>query len=215
MAGKRIYELLEKSTLEGTDYVAVDGSSLGEARKVAASKLLNFTNVAGSSDEYSSSKAYKVGDLVIHDNKLYKCTTACAAAPWSTNQGYFTQTTLASFGTDLKSSLTIQKIDFSTVSGVSTRGKIYKMGSLVWFNTIANLSTATTDKMISLGTLIPEGCRPSTGSSSGVLINCVDNTNDIVIEALLGDTGTITLYRKTGETPSASVFRVSASYFIG
>lgn len=119
MAGKRIYELTEKSTLEGSDYLAIDGSGLTEARKVAASKLLSFANVADSSDEYSSSKAYKVGDLVIHDNKLYKCTTACAAAPWSTNQGYFTQTTLASFGTDLKSSLAKQ-----TAVGINPIGAV-------------------------------------------------------------------------------------------
>lgn len=142
MAGKRIYELLEKSTLEGTDYVAVDGSSLGEARKVAASKLLNFTNVAGSSDEYSSSKAYKVGDLVIHDNKLYKCTTACAAAPWSTNQGYFTQTTLASFGTDLKSSLAWESITSQiTVNGATANSIMAsRVGRLVFVTGYANIS---------------------------------------------------------------------------
>ena len=89
------------------------------------------------------------------------------------------------------------------------------MGSLIWFNTIATLSAAATTKVIALGAPIPEECRPSSGSSSGVLVNCVDNTNDIVVEAILGDAGTITLYRKNGETPSASQFRVSAIYFIG
>ena len=121
MAGKRIYELTEKSTLEGSDYLAIDGSGLTEARKVAASKLLSFANVADSSDEYSSTKAYKVGDLVIHDNKLYECTTACSAAAWSTNQGYFSQRSLTTIGTELKSSLTWKEFTSGATSIPSTR----------------------------------------------------------------------------------------------
>ena len=106
MSGKRIYELTEKSGLENDYFMALDKSGTANAQKVNVSKILNpINNISGSADEYSSTKAYAVGDLVIHDNKLYKCTTACSAAAWSTNQGYFTQSTLTTELTNVKSSL--------------------------------------------------------------------------------------------------------------
>ena len=109
MSGKRIYELTEKSNLENDYFMALDKSGTANAQKVNVSKILNpINNISGSADEYSSTKAYAVGDLVIHDNKLYKCTTACSAAAWSTNQGYFTQSTLTTELTNVKSSLNNQ-----------------------------------------------------------------------------------------------------------
>lgn len=106
MSGKRIYELTEKSNLENDYFMAIDKSGTANAQKVNVSKILNpINNISGSADEYSASKAYSVGDLVIHDNKLYKCTTACSAAAWSTNSGYFTQSTLTTELTNVKSSL--------------------------------------------------------------------------------------------------------------
>lgn len=107
MSGKRIYELTEKSNLENDYFMALDKSGTANAQKVNVSKILNpISNISGSSDEYSASKAYTKGDLVIHDNKLYVCNTSCSAAAWSTNQGYFTQSTLATEVTNVKSSLT-------------------------------------------------------------------------------------------------------------
>lgn len=47
-----------------------------------------------SNDSYKSTKAYSVGDRVIHDNILYKCITACSAGSWSTNQSCFTVDTI-------------------------------------------------------------------------------------------------------------------------
>lgn len=106
MSGKRIYELTEKSNLENDYFMALDKSGTANAQKVNVSKILNpINNISGSSDEYSASKAYTKGELVIHDNKLYVCNTSCSAAAWSTNQGYFTQSTLATEVTNVKSSL--------------------------------------------------------------------------------------------------------------
>lgn len=53
-----------------------------EARKVDLSKYDEndaalFDNM---SDQYSASRTYDVGDICIHDNKLYKCVTAVATA---------------------------------------------------------------------------------------------------------------------------------------
>lgn len=119
MSGKRIYELTEKSNLENDYFMALDKSGTANAQKVNVSKILNpINNISGSADEYSSTKAYAVGDLVIHDNKLYKCTTACSAAAWSTNQGYFTQSTLTTELTNVKSSLNFNKL--GTITMVST-----------------------------------------------------------------------------------------------
>lgn len=58
-----------------------------------------------SSDAYSDSSPYKVGDYVIHDNKVYICTTACVAGSWATNSGYFTETSLTTAVTGLNSAL--------------------------------------------------------------------------------------------------------------
>lgn len=60
-----------------------------------------------SSDAYSDSSPYKVGDYVIHDNKVYRCTTACVAGSWATNSGYFTETSLTTAVTSLNSALTV------------------------------------------------------------------------------------------------------------
>ena len=115
MSGKRIYELTEKSNLENDYFMALDKSGTANAQKVNVSKILNpINNISGSADEYSSSKAYAVGDLVIHDNKLYKCTTACSAAAWSTNSGYFTQSTLTTELTNVKSSLAYKSEQLTT-----------------------------------------------------------------------------------------------------
>jgi len=105
MANKRIKDLVEKSTLVSGDYFPVDNSN--GTKKVDAEKItVPLGNISDANDEYSSSKAYKVGDMVIHDNVLYECTTACSAATWQTNQGYFTATTLANAVTTLNASLT-------------------------------------------------------------------------------------------------------------
>ena len=50
--------------------------------------------VSNNNDAYSASKAYAIGDLVIYNNVLYRCTTACSAASWDVNQSCFTADTL-------------------------------------------------------------------------------------------------------------------------
>lgn len=74
------------------------------ATKASQTDLNNVSQkVSKSSDAYSPSKPYKVGDLVIYDNKLYRCITACSAAAWSVNQGCFTADTLTNVVTSLTS----------------------------------------------------------------------------------------------------------------
>lgn len=52
------------------------------------------TALANMSDEFSTSKTYKVGQLCIKDDKLYRCTTAITTAEaW--NSSHWTETTIA------------------------------------------------------------------------------------------------------------------------
>lgn len=50
--------------------------------------------VSNSDDAYSSTRPYAVGELCIYNNVLYRCTTACSAGSWATNQSCFTSDTL-------------------------------------------------------------------------------------------------------------------------
>ena len=59
-----------------------------------------------SSDQYNTTKAYKVGDYVIHNDTLYKCITACSAGSWEANQNCFVTDTLTNAVTTLNSDLT-------------------------------------------------------------------------------------------------------------
>lgn len=106
---KRIKDLATASSITNSDYLAMDNGNNSASKKTSAMPL---KNVQGSSDVYSSLKAYKVGDLVIQNNQLYQCNTDCAAASWSTNSGYFDAVTLASavskLNDDLKSFKTIE-----------------------------------------------------------------------------------------------------------
>lgn len=83
---------------------------------------LNGT-ISNTNDEYSSSSAYKVGDLVIYNNILYRCTTACSAASWTVNQSNFTQTTIANAVDTLNAALTAHEfgtgVDISGYTGTN------------------------------------------------------------------------------------------------
>lgn len=105
------YEMVTPSELEAVETIATGAQeAAGNAQTTANTASTNANNALGmirstSSDAYSSSKAYSVGDHVIYNNKVYKCITACSAGSWSTNQSCFSQTTLTSAVTDLNSSL--------------------------------------------------------------------------------------------------------------
>lgn len=120
MANKRIKDLTEKSTFASGDYFPIDNDN--GTKKVNASKIMTplstvqsdvstakswirSTSTFPTGDAYSSSSSYKVGDLVIYSNTLYRCKNACSAASWSANQSNFEQTTLASAITDVNEAL--------------------------------------------------------------------------------------------------------------
>lgn len=90
-------------------YNIVTPEDLNTVDVKASSALSSATNALGmiqdDSDAYSSSKSYKVGNYVVHEDKIYKCITACSAAAWSVNQNCFSATTLTSAVTELNSDL--------------------------------------------------------------------------------------------------------------
>lgn len=108
------YEMVTPSELEAVETIATGAQeAAGNAQTTANTASTNATNALNmirstSSDAYSSSKAYSVGDHVIYNNHVYRCITACSRGSWTTNRSCFSQTTLTSAVTDLNSSLLTQ-----------------------------------------------------------------------------------------------------------
>ena len=101
-----------------------------ETAETHATTALNMIR-STSSDAYSSSKAYSVGDHVIYNNKVYKCITACSAAAWSVNRNCFSQTTLTTAVTELNSDLTELDSNLSDLDNVVT--KVMKPCIYQWY----------------------------------------------------------------------------------
>lgn len=104
----------------------IESGAVNSLKQTLESRINNVSaQVSDNEDAYSSSKPYKVGELCIHDNKLYKCITACSAAAWSINSGCFAVDTLASVVSDLNSSSTWKNfctdINLSTSTSNPTR----------------------------------------------------------------------------------------------
>lgn len=119
---RRITDLTAISAFRANDYIAVDNASEAQTKKLPASAITGAIsaaqtdatralNIARSTssfptgDAYSSSSAYKVGDMVIYNNTLYRCKTACSPASWSVNASNFEATSLASALTDVNNDL--------------------------------------------------------------------------------------------------------------
>lgn len=120
MGDRRISDLTAQTSFASGDCLAVDNSGNTESKKITAANAITTPinnvsqKVSGSTDAYSSSKAYSVGDLVIYNNTVYECTTACSAASWSVNQSNFTATTLSSKLTSLNQALSTYTITATT-----------------------------------------------------------------------------------------------------
>lgn len=122
MGDRRISDLTAQTSFASGDCLAVDNSGNTESKKITAANAITTPinnvsqKVSGSTDAYSSSKAYSVGDLVIYNNTVYECTTACSAASWSVNQSNFTATTLSSKLTSLNQALSIKTLATATAN---------------------------------------------------------------------------------------------------
>ena len=119
------YEMVTPSELEAVETIATGAQTAAEnAQTTANTASTNANNALGmirstSSDAYSSSKAYSVGDHVIYNNHVYRCITACSAGSWTTNRSCFEQTTLTEAVTELNSAFS--KHEFAS-GGVDISG---------------------------------------------------------------------------------------------
>lgn len=83
-----INDLNTSSHANGKALSAYQGKVLND--KIAKTEVL----ISNSGDAYDPTRPYKVGELCIYNNVLYRCITACSAGSWATNQSCFTQDTL-------------------------------------------------------------------------------------------------------------------------
>ena len=110
------------------EYDLVTPSELSAVQTLATNAL---GMIQDDSDAYSSSKAYAVGDLCIHDDVVYKCITACSAAAWSVNQNCFEPTTLTDEVSTLKDALNDKQdkaLFFSSIKPASDLLHTYNNG---------------------------------------------------------------------------------------
>lgn len=112
-----------------------------------------------SSDQYNTTKAYKVGDYVIHNDTLYKCITACSAGSWEANQNCFVTDTLTNAVTTLNSDLT--QHNFGTEVDILTDA------------TSSNGYTVPSDGYLKLQNEISPTGSYATGTINGVEMICV------------------------------------------
>lgn len=97
------YEMVTPQELAAVQTIAENAQTTANTANTSANNALGM--IKDSSDAYSSSKAYAVGEHCIYNNVLYKCITACSAAAWSVNQNCFEATTLTDEVSTLKDAL--------------------------------------------------------------------------------------------------------------
>lgn len=182
------YALIDNGTA-GTGKVSIKG--LGPADMI--------------SDQYSDSSTYKVGDLCIHNNKLYVCTVAINT-PHAFNLSEWELDTLGNYASEIKQSLSNLKhvpitTDTATFpSTVSIQGDNYyqKVGRLVIVN--VNLKIVSSTKgWHRVTNYIPNNAdRPI----YGVLGSASDGDVDGIMQPFdITSQGTLEIYNtKTGTT---------------
>ena len=172
MANSRIKDLTERTTLSTGDYLVTDNNE--GTRKVDVNKVLTpistaqttADNVAGkvskSSDAFSSSKGYSVGELCIYNNKVYRCKTAYSTgASWASRSTYFEEVSLVDAVSDLNSALTTLENGFYSNCGSTGTNQfdLNVMGkqAILTFHFVGASANANAEFIQT----IPEGYRPS------------------------------------------------------
>lgn len=151
------------------DYVVgtTDNSGLGADVSTQINNL--HGQISDSGDVYTSSQSYAVGDLVIYDNALYKCITACSAGSWETNQSCFTQDTLASVVNQHTDA--ISQLNSDLINKVTTGTFDITVNATAYNNVYADRS----DRDISI-------TKPSdTASLIAVFVQPITNTYDLAV----------------------------------
>jgi hypothetical protein len=91
-----IGDLSDLTTTDKSSIVDAINEVDANADAAQASADIVQAQVSNSGDAYDPTRPYKVNELCIYNNVLYRCTTACSAGSWATNQSCFTQDTLTS-----------------------------------------------------------------------------------------------------------------------
>lgn len=137
---------------------STNSTSNGTAATPNAVKLVASMVRNSSSDAYSTSKAYSVGEHVIRDNKVYKCKTACSAGSWSANSTNFEETSLTAAVSDLNASLTDSGwMNYNTIKGDKVQYRKYGKFVEIRAHEVGDSITTSYTNWI----IMPEGYRPS------------------------------------------------------
>lgn len=154
--------------------------------------------IANSSDAYSASTAYSVGDYCIYNDTLYRCVTACPAASWAVNSGCFVADTVVGA---LDKVSTVET--FSVTAGAVNiqKQQCKKINNVVSISLFCDFTAISSGSAVTVGN-IPQKYRPFTTVSTVLLYSyytvvvALLDTGDIVIRVVNGtnvSTAAITL----------------------
>lgn len=178
-----------------------DLSSLGTTDKTSAVNAINEVNakvsktevlISDSGDAYDPTRPYKKGELCIYNNKLYKCTTACSAGSWATNQNCFTQDTLASAITRVSEyeGITITPTSSNKLNDTLYAYRIGRVCFLM-FNGFKGLTLRTSND---LGIVLPNYFKPIVRTVISL------EFNNEAYRLSINPDGSVTVYPYTGIT---------------
>ena len=116
-----------------TKCLTEDGTWSEPTDSTTRSMVRDSSSFSSTGDVYSTTQSYKVGDLVVYDNIIYRCNTACTAGSWATNSANFTQRSVVKELTNINSALTLEQIPltFNTTNFTDSGSVAYKYGNLI------------------------------------------------------------------------------------
>lgn len=162
------------------------------------------------SDEYSSSSAYAKGDYCIHNNTLYKCTTAIGSGGEAWNASHWSATKCDDELSELKGTLTHEAVTLTNTDSRLYYNQIYKENNKVTlYIEVYVTTTPPTSNPIVLGVL-PSGSRPT---HRHIAFNNVTNANSTALlggcQFIVNTNGEITLFYFGNYTQSFATLEVS------
>lgn len=121
--------------------------------------------ISNSGDAYSPTRPYKVGELCIHEDVLYRCTTACSAGSWATNQSCLTADTLTNVVDELNTITTSSATNtsYAVIASCIKKGNIVSMTILcnklltaipynTWISLISNIPMSQSQVQLTVST---------------------------------------------------------------
>lgn len=177
----KIGDLTGLTTTVKTSTVAAINEVDTNADAAQVSADIVQAQVSNSGDAYAPTKAYAVGDLCIYNNVLYRCTTACSAGSWATNQSCFTVDTLLNFTSHFSSSVrssNLTNIIITPSRGIIRSGGYRYIGSLAVVNFTFIANTNASNSPLITQSLPHANCECA--------LTCIDITNGITNEITTG-----------------------------